>query len=321
MASKRKHTPNKTGRHSRTGHEMNFPKVGPQWFLHFTTHDELILLRVAKRVGAGRTALQGWEIIDTVDHGRCLILDGRLQSAEQDEAVYHESLVQPVLCHAPRCERVAIIGGAEGATLREVLRFTDVARVVMVDIDGELVDLCRKYLAAWSGGAFDNPRASVIIGDGIAWLEAQPRGSQDIIIVDVTECRESSAAIKLYSREFYTMCRDRLADGGGIAVHCGTGRIGGRILPMIVKTFGSVFPSHRPGLSFMAAFCEPWGFMYATKGDAPCAGFIRRPAGKNKFYDEATDVHMHALPLYIREAIAGEAGAITNDSDLTSYKY
>src|SRR5215470_852404 len=82
-----------------------------------------------------QTAFQHVTILDTFEYGKMLVIDGRTQSAEDDEHIYHESLVHPALVAHPAPRRVLIIGGGEGATLREVLRHPSIERIVMVDID------------------------------------------------------------------------------------------------------------------------------------------------------------------------------------------
>ena len=104
-----------------------------------------------------------------------LILDGDTQSSQGDERIYHETLVHPAMAGAADHTDVLILGGGEGATLREVLRVPDVRRCTMVDIDGLVVDLSKKYLPEWSDGAFDDPRARVIVGDALAFMREDSR--------------------------------------------------------------------------------------------------------------------------------------------------
>src|SRR5919202_2913354 len=103
---------------------------------------------------ASRTKFQKLEIADTVSYGRALFLDDKIQSAELDEFIYHEALVHPALVLHPQPRSVLVVGGGEGAALREVLRHRTVERAVMVDIDAEAVAACREYLGAWHQGAF-----------------------------------------------------------------------------------------------------------------------------------------------------------------------
>lgn len=111
---------------------------------------------------------------------KILFLDGVEQSSLRGEAAYHEALVHPAMLSHPHPERVAIIGGGEGATLREVLKHNTVDEVMMVEIDEELVDMCEEALPEWSDcsdisgcdadSCFDDSRASVDFKDAFGWF-------------------------------------------------------------------------------------------------------------------------------------------------------
>ena len=117
------------------------------------------------------TPFQRIEIVRTADCGRCLLLDGDLQSCEADEFIYHEALVHPALILHPDPRRVLVIGGGEGATLREVLRHRSVELARMGDLDERVVAAARTHLDTFHAGAFDEPRARPAFGDGRAFLE------------------------------------------------------------------------------------------------------------------------------------------------------
>src|SRR4030066_1754846 len=102
------------------------------------------LHRIKRVIYSGRTEFQSIEIIDSTSFGICLVLDGKIQSSECDEFIYHEALVHPAMLSHPNPERVFIPGGGEGATLRDVLYHTSVRKAVMVDIDKEVVDICHR---------------------------------------------------------------------------------------------------------------------------------------------------------------------------------
>lgn len=111
---------------------------------------------------------------------KILFLDGTLQSTLYGEILYHEALVHPPMFAHPNPKRVAIIGGGEGATLREVLKHKTVDEVVMVEIDGELVEMCKEYIPEWSdcsessgsdaASCFDDSRSNVIYDDAFKWF-------------------------------------------------------------------------------------------------------------------------------------------------------
>src|SRR5438270_532359 len=106
-----------------------------------------------------QTKFQHAEIMETPAYGKLLVLDGRIQSSQAEDFIYHEALVHPGMLACDRApESGLVIGGGEGATLREILRYPSVRRGVMVDIDGEVVELCKKHLPEMHQGVFDDPR-------------------------------------------------------------------------------------------------------------------------------------------------------------------
>lgn len=134
---------------------------------------------------------------------RMVYLDGILQSRRFGEAAYHEALVHPALFAHDNPRRVAIIGGGEGATLREVLKHKTVTEVIMVDIDEIMVNVSRQYLPEWSDcsdllldavaveSCFDDSRATVYFEDAIQWFIDRYGSSSekkdelfDVIIMD-----------------------------------------------------------------------------------------------------------------------------------------
>src|SRR5262249_38062010 len=133
----------------------------------------------------------------------------KVQSSFDDEALYHEMLVQPAMLLHPNPRSVLIVGGGEGATLREVLAHNQVRSVTMVDIDQQAVDLCRQFLPSWSRGAYEDPRARVVYDDGRKFIEETDE-LYDVVIIDVVDMLAEGPAFRLYTREFYRHLRKRM---------------------------------------------------------------------------------------------------------------
>jgi len=131
------------------------------------------------------TSKQVVDILNTPHWGKMLFLDGVLQSTTKDEVIYHNALVHPLLDTLVENHRILILGGGEGATAREVLRWKTVARVTMVDYDKELVECMIKYGPDWSKGAFQNNRLKVFYQD--AWEFMEYNQEYNGIIVDLTD--------------------------------------------------------------------------------------------------------------------------------------
>lgn len=282
-------------------------------------------LVVKREIVSKQTAFQQLAIHDTETFGRALFLDRKIQSAESDEHIYHESLVQPALLAHPNPRSVFIAGGGEGATLREVLRFPSVERALMVDIDGEAVAFAREHMSAWHRGAFDDWRAQVVIDDARAALERSEEGF-DAIVVDVTDPVSGGPSYRIFTEQFYQLASARLNDGGVVAVQSES-----VALPLVeghaavVKTLQTVFPIVRSYGAFVPAFGEPWGFAVASRDLDPAAlasdEVDRRLAERalapgNRHYDGETHCHMFALPRGVREAIARQRQTIADDRPL-----
>jgi len=173
--------------------------------------------RVKSILYTGKTAFQEIVIADSYNYGRILFMDGAVQSSAEDEALFHEMLVQPAMLLHPDPRNVLIIGGGEGATLREVLAHNSVRTATMVDIDREAVELCREFLPAWHRGAFEDSRSRLVFADGRAFVEASD-DLFDIVIIDVVDMLENGPALRLYTRQFYEALRRRLRPDGIVMV-------------------------------------------------------------------------------------------------------
>src|SRR5581483_1050265 len=180
-----------------------------QWYVEEFSPAEQHHHALTRAFYAGKTPFQSVGVVESPVFGKMLILDGDTQSAQLDERIYHESLVHPALAAANDREQVLILGGGEGATLREALRCPFVRRATMVDIDGEVVDLCKRYLPEWSAGAFEDPRGHVIIGDALAFLKSD-REKYGVVISDLTEPLEDSPSNPLFNDDVFADIKARL---------------------------------------------------------------------------------------------------------------
>jgi len=146
--------------------------------------------------------------------GRVMTLDGVVQTTESDEFIYHEMMAHvPILAHG-NARRVLIIGGGDGGMLREVLRHTSVEHVTMVEIDGEVIEMAKAYLPNHSQGAYDDPRADIVISDGIEFVR-DTNDQFDVIISDSTD--PIGPGEVLFSNNFYAQCH-RILNPGGVLV-------------------------------------------------------------------------------------------------------
>ncbi|MDX9874986.1 MAG: polyamine aminopropyltransferase [Spongiibacteraceae bacterium] len=165
-----------------------------------------------------RTEHQHLVIFDTPSFGRVMALDGAIQTTERDEFIYHEMLAHvPLFAHG-QARDVLIVGGGDGGMLREVLKHPGVERVVMVEIDRSVIDLCTHYFPNHSQGAFDSPRAEIIVGDGVEYVGSTDRRF-DVVLSDSTD--PAGPAEVLFTERFYSGVKRCLKEGGIFAAQNG----------------------------------------------------------------------------------------------------
>lgn len=170
--------------------------------------------RVQRVLAQVRSAYQDIMVFESVSHGRVLVLDGAVQITEADEFVYQEMLAHvPILAHG-NARRVLVIGAGDGGVLRRVLQHKDVERAVMVEIDGEVIRLTKEFLPGIAGPAWTDPRAKIIVGDGVQYASDSEESSFDVIIVDSTD--PAGVGEALFTEAFYANCARILAPGGVI---------------------------------------------------------------------------------------------------------
>ena len=175
--------------------------------------------RVTRELARVQSEFQDIAIFESASHGRVMVLDGVIQITEADEFVYQEMLTHvPLLAHGS-ARNVLIIGAGDGGVLRRVLQHSNVERAVMVEIDGEVIRLSKQFLPGIAGDAWTDPRANVIVGDGIDYVKRAPDASFDAIIVDSTD--PIGVGEVLFTDEFYHNCARILTDRGVIVNQCG----------------------------------------------------------------------------------------------------
>lgn len=175
--------------------------------------------RVKRELARVQSAFQDIMVFESDSHGRVMLLDGVVQITEADEFVYQEMLAHvPLLAHGA-AKRVLIIGAGDGGVLHRVLQHRTVEKAVMVEIDGEVIRLAKEFMPGIAGDAWTDPRAEVIVGDGIDYVRKAPAASFDVVIVDSTD--PIGVGEVLFTDEFYANCARLLTDRGLVVNQCG----------------------------------------------------------------------------------------------------
>ncbi|MBI2329035.1 MAG: polyamine aminopropyltransferase [Chloroflexi bacterium] len=298
-----------------------------QWFYDRVSQNFIQQHRIEEVLYRGQTKFQSIEIFRSGSFGKCLVLDGKMQSSEVDEFIYHEALVQPAMLTHPGAETVFIAGGGEGATLREVLSHNTVKRAVMIDIDAEVIAACKRFLPDHSRGAFADKRTELHYVDARDYL-AKCRETFDIIIIDLPEPIEEGPAYLLYTREFYQLVRQRLTGNGIISVQSGSASLTELLnFSSVNNTLKSVFPIVCPYQVDVPAFGGAWGFCLASLNLDPLRlspaeiddRIAARSLNRLKGYDGLSHQGMFSLPKHLRTELSRQTRLITDNQPLYTY--
>ena len=302
---------------------LSFPKG--EWHVEYITPELIQAEKRGKILFEDVTPYQTVVILEGSEFGKSLILDGKTQSTEMDEFIYHEVLVHPALTSHDNPKKVFIAGGGEGATAREVLKHNTVQSVVMVDIDEQVVKACQKFLPSHHKGSFEDPRMNLIFGDAAEYLE-QSGESFDVIIIDVPDPIENGPAHKIFTREFYQLAKKRLGYRGIIVVQSGptAPSFAKDCFTVVANTIKNEFISTASYHVFVPAFGSTWGF---TIGSTSENKFHRGSEELDKILTKR-DVHdllmfdgkscdgLFGLPLYLRKELHKETRIITEHDPL-----
>jgi len=204
-----------------------------------------------------------------------LFLNGHLQFSSVDEYRYHETLVHPAMGLAARRGRVLILGGGDGLAAREVLKYPEIERVDVVDIDPEVTGLfsANPLLIALNKGSLRDPRVHVHNVDAMSYLRSTTR-MYDVVLMDLPDPSDASLG-KLYSRTFFSLVGRRLADGGLMSSQCTSPFRSRKAFWCIVETVRASYCGPAPDARFRAQPYHTvvptfgtWGFVVAGR-EAP----------------------------------------------------
>eukprot|EP01068_Selenidium_serpulae_P002693 Selendium_serpulae@DN2621_c0_g1_i2.p1 len=212
---------------------------------------------------SGKSSFQDLKILETEHFGKCLVMDNLMQSAESDEAVYHESLVQPAMLAHKSPKRVFVGGGAEGSTVREILRHKSVEKVVMVDLDEKAVEICKEHLHEWNAKVWTDPRVTVVYDDAKKYLQDNRQEKFDVVIMDICDPIEEGPGWTLYTKEFYESIVEHNLTSGGVfctqSTACSVNLVT-ECFTVINKTLNTVFKHVEPYRTDVPSFGCPWAF-------------------------------------------------------------
>ncbi len=268
------------------------------WWTEQQTPGLRLGLRCEEIIERRRSAYQEIAVYRTAEYGRLLALDDMVMTTEADEFVYHEMLVHPALSTVTSARTVLIVGGGDGGCVREVCRYPAVERVVLAELDGEVIEVCRRHLPTIAG-SFVDPRVEIRVGDGVAYLADVPAETFDVILVDAPDPLGPAAG--LFSEAFYADAARVLAPGGVLAAQTECPFLHADLIRRVQRVLRAQFPV--VGLYWAVVPTYPgamWTFSLATKEHTDLTRARRLPVGSSRYWTQEVQAGAFALPTFLR---------------------
>ncbi len=283
-------------------------KKEDSWFSEKHAKDAKFCIHATNHLHSEKSEFQQIDIYDSDTFGRFLTLDGFMMLTEKDEFIYHDMITHVAMAVNPNIRKVLIIGGGDGGTSREILRYPTITKVDMVEIDERVVRVSQKYLPQTACMIDKDPRLTLFFEDGLKFVANAKNNSYDLILVDSTD--PIGPGEGLFSYEFYQNCK-RVLGTDGILINQHESPYYPtdayemrRSHDKLKKTFpiARVYQFHMPTYP-----SGHWLFGFASKKYDPVKDFQKERWLEfglyTKYYN--TDLHVGAfmLPTYVKEGL------------------
>ncbi len=271
------------------------------WFTEYWTDNVGIAFRV-KDVKKFKSKFQEIALLDTLEFGKMLVLDGLVQTTEKDEFIYHEMISHPAMFLHPNPEKVLVIGGGDGGTVREVLKHKSVKEVHLCEIDEKVILVAEKYLPSISY-QLKNPKVKIFIEDGNQFLE-ENKNSYDIIIMDNSD--PIGASEVLFKAEFYEKVKMALKKGGIMVAQTESPILQKNYFKNAVSEIKKVFKNVGVYLAYIPTYPSGmWSFTIASE-DMDIFNLDRELKLEGidlRYFNSDIFKSLYVLPTFVREII------------------
>jgi spermidine synthase len=270
------------------------------WARELHQHTLVMGYKLKRRLFSDRSPYQRVEVVESEDFGRMLFNDGAVMISERDEFVYHEMIAHVPLFVHPGVERVLVVGGGDGGTVRELLRHSSVRHCRLVEIDGMVVDACARYVPQTSS-ALSDARVQVTIGDGVGFVATTDQ-RYDLVLVDSTD--PVGPAKPLFGAGFYRNVARVLRENGIVVSQAESPFFDTEqqrsMLEILAHTFQRAQIYNYANITYPGGL---WSFTFASKGDlCPLGDFDEARVGPSgidfRYYSAAVHRAAFVLPAF-----------------------
>lgn len=284
----------------------------PAPLLFRPTADAVYGFSRARRLASVTSPYQHIEVWDTPQLGVLFTLDGRPMTSVGDEFVYHECMVHPAALAHPAPRKALVLGGGDGGAARQLLMHPSIERIVVAELDAQVVDMARRHLGAVHRGSLDDARVELAIGDAAEFVAAA-REQFDLVVFDLTP--PDSPAAALYTPAFHTLLKAVLAPRAALSMHLGSPHFHAERAALLVQGLRASFSI----VDIMSAFVPLYGSLWlmALASDTLDAAALfkhdieerlaARGIGDLRYYGAALHPSLFALPQSVRATLDGRA--------------
>jgi len=274
-------------------------------------HNSGFYFKISKTIKKIQTKYQLLEILEIKDYGRVLRLDRIFQTSYRDEFLYHEPMVHVAAITINGPKTALVIGGGDGGSIEEILKYSSVKKIVMVELDEMVVEMSKKYLPQISNGAFESDKLELRFEDGLQYIKKCIQQNQkfDQIVLDLTDAFGPSAS--LYTQEFYQSINNILNKNGALSLHIESPIARPEVFSKLYHTLKSVFHNVIPMLNYIPMYGTLWGFAICSQNldvksmtSKTIKKRIKKFSLKNmQYYNENTHFSLLNLPNFIQDLL------------------
>ena len=275
------------------------------WFSENHTKNVKLSIKVTKQLYSGKSQYQRIDVYESKEFGRFLTLDGNLMFTEKDEFIYHEMMVHVPMAVHPNPQKVLVIGAGDGGVIRELVKYESVTKIDLVEMDKQVVEVCRKYIRG-TARALDDERVNIEYTDGLKYIRKR-ENEYDVIIVDSLD--PFGAGEGLFTKEFYGTCHNALT-ADGIMVNQHESAFYKNEAVAMVKThkrIKEVFNISRVYQAHIPTYPSGhWLFGFASKAYHPIRDISKEWCElgiTTRYYNPKLHCGAFALPTYVEEML------------------
>lgn len=274
------------------------------WFTEEHTDHTHFSLRVEKVLLSLHSKYQRIEVLETPDWGKVLLIDGKIMLTEKDEFIYHEMIAHPALFTHPNPDRILVIGGGDGGTVREITRHKKVKEIDLCEIDEAVIEVSQKYFPYLSKG-FSDSRVNIHIEDGSKFIKKK-KNHYSVVIIDSTD--PSQLSNELFTPHFYHSVKQSLQEDGILVVQSESIITHPQLVRDIYLKIKKSFPHTWLYLATIPTYPGAlWTFTMGSKKYSPVKDFLKEYWEsfniELKYYNSSVHYASFTLPNFVQKEL------------------